>query len=305
MESILITGASGFVGQYVANFFKDAYKLVTLGLMPGDDLVCDLSKEKPVISQSFDAVIHLAGKAHQIPRNDDDAKVFFDVNYNGLLNLLTAITESGLYPKKFLFFSSVSVYGLDIGNLVTEKTPMNASDPYGKSKAMGETLLQEWGKEHGVIITILRPPLIVGKNAPGNLGDMVTAISKGRYFNIDGGKARRSMVLADDIAPFIVKVWDIGGVYHITDGHHPSFKELSDAITGALKKKKTLNVPYFIVYMAAIGFDFISLLLRKPMPVSVYKLRKMRNSYTFDDALARSVGWQSRSVVSCVNNWVR
>ena len=112
------------------------------------------------------------------------------------------------------------------------------------------------------------------------------------------------MVLAEDIAPFIPLVWNEGGAFHITDGCHPSFHELSGVISSQLGKGKVLNVPYFIVYLAALAFDLLGAIIHKPMPISVYKLGKLMNSYTFDDSLARSKGWSGKSVVSCAKQWV-
>lgn len=304
MESLLITGASGFVGRHIYDFFKHEYQIATLGLMPIDDIICDLSKQIPIMDNGFENVIHLAGKAHSLPKTEKEKQVFFDVNYSGLKNLLTALTNTGKLPKRFVLFSSVAVYGLESGTLINENTPHFATDPYGQSKAMAEKVLCEWGMQHHVAVTIVRPPLIVGKDAPGNLGDMVNAIKIRRYFNINHGKTRRSMVMADDIAPFIPLVWNQGGSYHLTDGYHPSFGELSAAISINSGMGRVINLPYYLVYMAALAFDLLAKIVRKPMPISVYKLRKLMNSYTFDDALARSKGYKSKSVVACANQWV-
>ncbi len=301
---MLITGASGFVGKYVYDFFKSEFKITTVGLAPTDNYICDLSVQVPVFQDDYENVIHLAGLAHKVPKSESEKQAFFDVNCNGLTNLLTALNNQGRIPRRFVLFSSVAVYGLDYGHLINEMAQHNATDAYGKSKSMAENILIDWGKINKVAITILRPPLIVGKDAPGNLGDMVNAIKRGLYFNVKNGKARRSMVLADDIPPFIQLVWNKGGIYHLTDGHNPSFKELSLAITSKLGKRSVINLPYFLVYFVALAFDLLSFLVRVKMPLSVLKLRKLTQSYTFDDSLARSMGWESTSVISVTQRWV-
>ena len=80
---------------------------------------------------------------------------------------------------------------------------MLGGTPYADSKIQAEELLREWGKLNNVNMLILRLPLLVGENPPGNLGSMIRAIKKGYYFRIGDGSARRSMVLAEDIAEVV------------------------------------------------------------------------------------------------------
>jgi nucleoside-diphosphate-sugar epimerase len=126
---------------------------------------------------------------------------FFNVNVIGTSNFLESLSVS--IPKQFVFISSVSVYGLIEGENIDESHPLLALDPYGKSKIEAEKLVKEWCKERNVICTILRLPLVVGVNPPGNLGTMLRAIKNGYYFNIAGGNANKSMVLASDISKFL------------------------------------------------------------------------------------------------------
>ena len=65
------------------------------------------------------------------------------------------------------------------------------------------------------------------KNPPGNLNALIEGIKSGKYANIAGGKACRSMVLAEDLSDFIPMVIDKGGTYNLTDGYSPSFFEIS------------------------------------------------------------------------------
>ena len=84
---------------------------------------------------------------------------------------------------------------------------------------------------------IFRLPLIAGPNPPGNLGVMIDGIKKNRYFNIDEGRAHKSIVMAEDVASWIAAVAPIGGTYNLTDGYHPSFAELAALIANQLDKK--------------------------------------------------------------------
>uniref|UniRef100_UPI003D7F87D5 NAD-dependent epimerase/dehydratase family protein n=1 Tax=Pedobacter sp. TaxID=1411316 RepID=UPI003D7F87D5 len=218
--NILLTGGTGFLGKTIVNNIEG--KLVKLG-RTNCDINVDFVKHIPVLLQCFNLVIHAAGKAHSVPINDLQAQEFHAVNVNGTKNLLKGLELSPKLPESFIFISSVSVYGQDTGQLISEEFPLLATDPYGKSKIEAETIVHNWCEKNNVICTILRLPLIAGPNPPGNLKAMINGIKNGYYFNIAGGKAKKSMVLAEDVAQIIPKVSTIGGIYNLTDGYHPNF----------------------------------------------------------------------------------
>jgi nucleoside-diphosphate-sugar epimerase len=123
---------------------------------------------------------------------------------------------------------------------------------------------------------------------------MLKAINKGYYFNIAGGKAKKSMVLAQDVANFISKVAALGGIYNLTDGLHPNFSELSNTISKQIKKKTPLNLPLFIANLMGYGGDIFG----DNVPINSSKIRKITSDLTFDDSKARElVGWQPQSVL--------
>ena len=251
----------------------------------------------PSFNHKFDLVIHSAGKAHSIPKTPLEKQLFHDVNVKGTRNLLTGLEKSNL-PKSFVFISSVSVYGQEFGENINEDFPLQAKDSYGLSKIEAEKIVQEWCRKQNVICTILRLPLLVGENPPGNLGAMLRAIDKGYYFNVCGGKARKSMVLANDVAAFIPKVAKIGGIYNLTDGYHPNFHELSTVICKNRNKKKPLNMPSVIANL----LGFIGDVIGKNMPLNTVKLKKITSDLTFDDSKARKIaGWNPNSVLNDLN----
>ena len=139
----------------------------------------------------------------------------------------------------------------------------------------------------------MRLPLLVGKNPPGNLGAMIKAIKNGFYFNINRGKARKSMVLADDVSKIILKASEIGGTFNLTDGNHPNFNKLSYSIAKQLNKKYIFNMPIFIAQLLSkigdvIGLDFFN----------SSKLNKIVSDLTFDDSKARKIlDWKPNSVI--------
>jgi nucleoside-diphosphate-sugar epimerase len=254
----------------------------------------DLSlNDRIEFNEKFNLVIHCAGKAHQVSKSNGEVDDFYRVNVQGTANLLKALEKPSL-PKTFIFTSTVAVYGLNQGNLIIEDYPILAKDPYGLSKIQAEQLVQNWCKKNGVTCTILRLPLIAGFNPPGNLGAMIKGIKKGYYFNINGGKAKRSMVLAEDVAKFILKASEVGGVFNLTDGYHPNFNELSNLIAAQLGQKEPLNLPFFLARLAAKFGDLIG----SKAPINSDKLRKIAANLTFDDSKARAAfGWNPSPVL--------
>ena len=123
---------------------------------------------------------------------------------------------------------------------------------------------------------------------------MFKSLQKGYYFNIAKGKAKKSMVLASDVAKYILKAAKIGGIYNLTDGYHPSFYELSNHISIQLGKKAPKNLPYWFAKVLALVGD----LLGKNAPINSVKLNKITSNLTFDDSKARDAfGWNPTPVL--------
>jgi nucleoside-diphosphate-sugar epimerase len=291
MSVILLTGSSGFLGQTIKKVLSN-YDITSLGRTEAD-IIVDLAKDVPTLLPC-DIVIHVAGKAHSVPRNNEECQDFFNINVTGTANLLKGLEKSGI-PQAFIFISSVSVFGLETGILITEDYPLLANDPYGKSKIDAERLVWDWCKKSKVICTILRLPLIAAPNPPGNLRSMVNGIKKGYYFNIAGGKAKKSMVLAEDIAKIIPVAANVGGIYNLTDGYHPSFLELSQVIAQQLDKSKPLNIPIWAAKLMAKVGDVIGSMA----PITSDKLIKITSDLTFDDSKAQKLlGWKPTPVLN-------
>jgi nucleoside-diphosphate-sugar epimerase len=288
---ILLTGANGFLGSILQQELKEN-ELTTLGRSSAD-VIANLATTVPVFEKSFDLVIHAAGQAHLVPKSIHEINLFHEVNVQGTAHLLDGLKSAGV-PKYFVFISSVSVYGLESGNEITEEAPLVATDPYGKSKIDAEVLVKTWCASNNVICTILRLPLIAGPNPPGNLGFMLKGLKKGFYFNIAGGQSRKSIVLASDIAKFIIPAAKNGGTYNLTDGEHPSFKELSHYMAAKLAKSYVPNIPLLFAKLMAMVGDIIG----RKAPINSNKLKKIISSLTFSDQKARSsFGWNPTPVL--------
>lgn len=294
MNKLLFTGASGFLGFNIRPILERNYDIHTIGLTDDDDIKVNIAKEVPPIKTHYDVVLHAAGKAHTVPKTEEEKQVFFDVNYQGTVNLCKALENAGV-PKSLVFISTVAVYGCEYGELITEDHPLDGATPYAKSKIMAEKYLEEWCAKHAVTLGILRPSLLAGKNAPGNLGAMVNGIKKGFYMNIAGGKVMKSILMAEDIANLVPLLAEKGGTYNVCDTRQPSFGEISMSVAQQLGKSKPMNVPYWMAWcMAKVG-DFLG----PKAPINSYKLEKMTKSLTFSNEKARKeLGWEPLDVLT-------
>ena len=294
MEKLLFTGGTGFLGQNTKTVLDKMYDVTTCGITTEDMIRANLAKQIPKLDRHYDIVLHACGKAHVIPKTDAEVQAFYDVNYQGTVNLCRGLEKVGV-PTAIIFISTVAVYGCESGEMITEDFPLNGKIPHAKSKIMAEVFLADWCEEHNVKLGILRPSLLAGKAAPGNLGSMVKGIRKGFYFNIAGGKVRKSILMAEDIAHLVPLVAEKGGVYNVCDDYQPTFGELSISVAKQLGKHKPLSIPYWMAWcMAKVG-DFLG----GKAPINSTKLEKMTKSLTFSNEKAkRELGWQPMDVLS-------
>ena len=294
MKKLLFTGASGFLGYNIRPILENSYDVHTIGLTDDDDIKINMAKEVPPINIHYDVVLHAAGKAHTVPKTEAEKQVFFDVNYQGTVNLCTALEKAGV-PKALIFISTVAVYGCEFGELITEEHPLEGISPYAESKIMAEKYLAEWCAKHYVKLGILRPSLLAGRNAPGNLGALVNGIKKGFYMNIAGGKVVKSILMAEDIARLMPVLVEKGGTYNVCDTRQPSFGEISLSIAKQLGKNPPINIPYWLAWcMAKVGD-----VLGSKAPINSYKLEKMTKSLTFSNAKARKeLEWEPLDVLT-------
>ena len=286
---LLFTGASGFLGRNIYQLLEKTYVIKTVGLTPQDDYKIDIARNIPVFTEVFDVVLHAAGKAHSIPKTEEEKQLFFDVNLQGTKNLCTALENSGI-PKAFIFISTVAVYGCDSGENITEEHPLNGTTPYALSKIKAEKYLEGWCAMHNVKLSILRPSL----NPPVNLGAMIRGIRNGKYLSIAGGKARKSVLMVQDIANLLPMLIEKGGIYNVCDSYQPSFRELEMVICKQLNKKRPISIPYWLAKSMAVIGDCLG----EKAPINSLKLRKITSSLTFSNEKAvRELKWKPMDVL--------
>jgi nucleoside-diphosphate-sugar epimerase len=249
--------------------------------------------DTPNLPERYDIVLHAAGKAHIYPKTEAERQAFYDVNLTGTIHLCDALENVGL-PKAFIFISSMNVYGDAPGKMDTEDSrQLCGTSPYADSKIKAEEYLRNWTSRNGVKLGILRPSLLAGKGAPGNLGAMVNGIRTGAYLSIAGGMARKSMLMVDDIAYLVPLLAEKGGTYNVCDDHYPSFRELERTIAKQLGKRAPISIPYWAAKCLALIGDNLSF-----FPINTKRLNNIVTSDMFSNEKAkRELGWKPMDVL--------
>lgn len=299
MEKLLFTGGTGFLGRNIKPELSKKYEVTTIGPTVKDDLKVDIAASCVLAKSTFslpcryDIVLHAAGKAHVYPKTEEEKRSFYDINYHGTVNLCRALENTP--PHSLVFISTIAVYGSIPGCNDTENSRTLIGDsPYADSKIKAELFLSSWCAEHGVILTILRPSLIAGNGAPGNLGAMVNGIKTGRYLSINHGVAKKSIVMAEDIANLVMLAADKGGVFNVCDNYNPSFGELEKVVAAQLGKRPPISIPYWLAKCIAIAGD----VLGDWFPINSSRLRKIVTDDIFSSEKAqRELGWKPLSVL--------
>lgn len=122
---------------------------------------------------------------------------------------------------------------------------------------------------------------------------MIHGIKTGMYCSIAGGKAKKSVLMVDDIARLVPLVAEKGGAYNVCDDHNPSFGELEATIASQLGKQKPISIPYWMAKCLAVTGDVLPFI-----PINSSRLEKIVTSDTWSNEKAKRVlGWQPMDVL--------
>ena len=241
-KSVLVTGASGFIGHELCKQLQRSGKHVRVLLRqisegPWDDVVIgDLALGFPSeITFNVDAVFHLAGKAHALAETRQDASEYFRINTEATECLLRACRKQGV--KTFVYFSSVKAVA-DIDGVMDESVELAADTPYGKSKRAAEKLVLEGDFVPNPVV--VRPSMVYGNTTKGNLPKMIRAIQVGRFPPLPELNNSRSMVHVNDVVQAAIlaaeKPQAAGETYIVTDGQAYSTRQMYEWICDALQR---------------------------------------------------------------------
>ncbi|QIE24826.1 SDR family oxidoreductase [Caballeronia sp. SBC2] len=253
---VIVTGANGFVGHATCAVLCDAgHDVTALMRRPGG---CEPRVQEQVIADdnfaslaalpSADVLIHLAARVHVMQDSaGDPLGEYRAVNVHGSLNVARAALSAGV--KRLVFISSIKALGEgEPGRPWREDDPPAPADPYGITKLEAERALECFGREQGMEIVVLRPPLVYGPGVRANFEQLMRAVERGIPLPLGAIDARRSMVyvgnLADAIRFVATRSEPTSGVFHVTDGDDLSVAQMIRALAQAFDKSaRLLPVP--------------------------------------------------------------
>ena len=293
MKSLLITGATGFIGSALAqHLHQQGYSLtatvrrVTNSLLssiqqtPIGDLLPNTNWTSAL--NNVDTVIHLAARVHVM--NDtaaDPLEAFRRTNTAATLNLAQQAARSGV--QRFIYLSSIKVNG----ESTTDK-PFTAEDNYiptdfyGLSKYEAEQGLREIAKQTGMEVVIIRPPLVYGEGVKGNFQSMMQWIHKGIPLPLGNVHNQRSLVALDNLIDLITLCIDhpaaANQTFLVSDGEDLSTTDLLRRLGSALNKPaRLLPVPQVMLTTALhlLGKEAIAQRLCGNLQVDISKTRDL------------------------------
>jgi UDP-glucose 4-epimerase len=240
MGMTLVTGASGFVGSHLMEEMTRRglpVRGVTRGTAPGLTTIPSYGPEMDWSNclEGVDTVVHLAARVHVMRETaSDPLSLFREANVTATINLARQAAAAGVC--RFVFVSSIKVNGerTEPGKPFTADDPPNPQDPYGISKAEAEAALMALGRETGMEITIIRPPLVYGPGVGGNFRSLMKWAKSGMPSIFGAVKNKRSFVHVKNLCDLLITVLDHPNagnqVLLVSDGRDVSTDELFQAL---------------------------------------------------------------------------
>lgn len=259
---VLLTGASGFVGQATGRALKAAGHSVRRVLRQageGDVFRLDGIDGQTDWRGAFegvDVVVHLAARVHQMADTAaDPLAAFREVNTAGTEHLARAAAAAGV--RRLVFVSSVKAVAeaTSPGAYLDEDAQALPVDPYGISKYEAERALHRVAAETGLEVVIVRPPLVYGPGVGANFRALMRLLGKGWPLPLACVDNRRSLVSVDNLADVLCccvrHPAAAGRTYFVTDGENVSTAELCRRIGRALgRPARLLPVPVCLLRLA-------------------------------------------------------
>lgn len=271
-RKVAITGASGFIGSELVKFLREERMLVV-----------EISRDNILDENEYnvvDTIIHCAGIAHKTAEPDALRKA----NTELTVSLANIAKNAGV--KRFVFLSSINVVA-GSKSVLFEDSPQQSRDPYGYSKACAETELL---KMNGIVITILRPTLVYGENAPGNLRLLMKICSLPIPLPFALVKNRRTLVSITNLVSAVFCVIDTSAesvdhkVFHVCDDTNMSTKEMiSKSRAAMMVKQRLLPVPPVLLKIA------LFVLRRHKMSDQLF------GDLIIDCSNLKDIGWSARN----------
>lgn len=297
--SILITGINGFVGSNFAEKWKERHTLYGLDInqTPKDGVKTIYGWDQLLKIPETDAIVHLAGKAHDT-KNRSEAAEYFAINTGLTQKIFDYFLESN--AKKFILFSSVKAAADSVpGDVLAEEAVPAPVGPYGESKIRAEEYIiakMQEPRAKTKDIYILRPCMIHGPGNKGNLNLLYNVVSKGIPWPLGAFDNSRSFCSIDTVS-FVVEQLIVrdnipSGIYQVCDDEPLSTNELIRLINESLGKKTLIwKLPKGLMNSAASVGGALKL------PLNKERLRKLTENYVVsNEKIKRALGIEKMPV---------
>lgn len=306
---ILVTGGRGFVGQKLIKLLQQSgsefVSLVRCGStalkafeapMPEELSSESLQLLVDDLGFKISSIVHCAGLAHGKLSN---------ASYQDYKAANVALTETfarfslDAGVNKFIFLSTIGVHGRVSALPISESSPFSPYDFYSRSKLEAEERLGEILRtgERKCELVIIRPPLIAGCNAPGNLGKLIKLCSLPVPLPFGMIKNKRTILSVDNLLDFIcytLETPNVSGVFTLADDNELSTKDIAREI------KNSLGRTGVMIPVPAGVLKALSSLLGKP-----HFYEQLCEDLVIDNSKAKSTGWQPRvTSIETLNNAV-
>ena len=262
-ESVLVTGARGFLGKTLVQRLTDAGSSVMavsrnkVAALGSNWAHVERYDDIPHLMAEYACIVHLAARVHVMHDTVvDPLAAFRAANVDGTLNLARQAVAAGV--KRFVFISSIKVNGESTcsGRAFTEADEPDPQDAYGQSKHEAEQGLRQIAADTGMEVVIIRPPLIYGPGVKANFAALLRAVQRGWPLPLGAVHNQRSLVALDNLVDFIVTCIThpqaANQTFLVSDGHDLSTTELVRGMAlAAGVRARLLPVPVWALQAGA------------------------------------------------------
>lgn len=263
---IAITGASGFVGTNLQNYLKTSHEVSSMSVR---------YKANQEFKIKDDAIIHLAGKAHDL-KKVTNPKDYYKANFELTRQMYDSFLASD--SAVFVFMSTVKAVADEVKGILTENQEPDPKTHYGIAKHQAEEYILLKKLPDGKRVYILRPCMIHGPGNKGNLNLLYQLVAKGLPWPLGAFDNRRSFLSIENLCFVINELLENenipSGVYQVADDEPLSTSQLIELLGMSLGKKSSIwSIPVsWIKRVAKLG-DHMSL------PLNSERLQKLTENY--------------------------
>jgi UDP-glucose 4-epimerase len=299
---VLVTGATGMLGASVVEAFAaSGFRIRVLATTPRPGLfgpeidvrVANITDPVAVRAavEGADVIAHLAARLHVTDGSSLDLEPYRRTNVDGTRHLVDAAQAADV--GRFVFFSTIAVYGPGRGALWNESSPLQPDTPYAVTKAEAERIVLAATRRDGTPLgVILRLAAAFGPNLKGNYLRLVRALAAGRFVPLGAGANHRALIDASDVAAAAVLAAThpaaAGRIYNLSDGIDHPLSSIIDAICHALgRRPPRWYVPLAPVRIGAAIVERVARVAGARAPLSRAMIEKYTEDTRVDSRLIR------------------